>query len=61
MTVGDFLPVEVLGCNFYFQIRQSDGFSMIFHGSMVVPIYPIGSMGLVYLPTFMVDFYGKCR
>ena len=23
--------------------------------------YPIGSMGLVYLPTWMVDFYGKCR
>ena len=22
---------------------------------------PIGSMGLVYLPTFFVDFYGKCR
>ena len=22
---------------------------------------PIGSMGLVYLPTWMVDFYGKCR
>ena len=23
--------------------------------------WPIGSMGLVYLPTWMVDFYGKCR
>ena len=22
---------------------------------------PIGSMGLAYLPTWMVDFYGKCR
>ena len=22
---------------------------------------PIGSMGLVYIPTWMVDFYGKCR
>ena len=22
---------------------------------------PIGSMGLVYVPTWMVDFYGKCR
>ena len=22
---------------------------------------PKGSMGLVYLPTWMVDFYGKCR
>ena len=26
MIVGDFLPVEVLGCNFYFHIRQSDGY-----------------------------------
>ena len=24
-------------------------------------LLPIGSMGLVYLPTWMVDFYGKCR
>ena len=24
-------------------------------------LYPIGSMGMVYLPTRMVDFYGKCR
>ena len=24
-------------------------------------ILPIGSMGLVYLPTWMVDFYEKCR
>ena len=23
--------------------------------------HPIGSMGLVHLPTWMVDFYGKCR
>ena len=22
---------------------------------------PIGSMGLAYSPTWMVDFYGKCR
>ena len=27
----------------------------------IVREVPIGSMGLVYLPTFMVDFYGKCR
>ena len=23
-------------------------------------VLPMGSMGLVYLPTWMVDFYGKC-
>ena len=28
------------------------------HTSMMMT--PIGSMGLVYIPTWMVDFYGKC-
>ncbi len=27
----------------------------------ILEFFPIGSMGMVYLPTWMVDFYGKCR
>ena len=27
----------------------------------ILNVYLIGSMGMVYLPTWMVDFYGKCR
>ena len=28
---------------------------------LFIIVYPKGSMGLVYLPTWMADFYGKCR
>ena len=36
-----------------------DSFSKIDQNEL--RLVPIGSMGLVYLPTWMVDLYGKCR
>ena len=40
--------------NSYFRLRWH-----IFEWTILIK--PIGSMGLVYLPTWMVDLYGKCR
>ena len=51
---GSWIP---LWC-FTFSVNESFAQRVI---SCDFHIAPIGSMGLVYLPTWMVDFDGKCR
>ena len=57
LSKGDILGVELFApAKPWFSIRQQTTKTR-----PMAPTNPIGSTGLVYLPTWMVDFYGKFR